>query len=84
MKSLARRFKNITEKNPFWSSLACFAEAVKRQGFRRDTIHRWFLKLVEKDDYEMGDKKDILAHAEELSKAVEDNKKQGQFCPPRS
>lgn len=84
MKSLARRFKNIAEKNSFWSSLACFAEAVKRQGFRRETIHRWFQKLVEKEDYNLEDKKDVLAHLEELSKVAEDDKERGQFCPPRS
>lgn len=75
MKSLERRFKNIVDKNPFWSSLVCFTEAVKGQGFGRQTIHRWFQKLVEKEDYCLGDKKDVLAHAEELSKVVEDDQK---------
>jgi len=79
MKSLERRFKNIVDKNPFWSSLTCFMEAVTGRGFGRQAIHRWFLKLVEKDDYESGVKKDILAHLEDLSKVAEDNKKEGEI-----
>lgn len=74
MKSLERRFKNIAEKNPYWSSHTCFAEAVKQRGFSRQTIHRWFLKLVEKDDYSKSDKKAILSHLESLTKQPEDNK----------
>lgn len=74
MKSLERRFKNIAERNPYWSSHTCFAEAVKQHGFSRQTIHRWFLKLVEKDDYSKSDKKAILSDLEGLSKqAVEGN-----------
>lgn len=84
MKSLGRRFKNIVSKNPLWSSLVCFTEAVNGQGFGRQTIHRWFQNLVEKDDYNLGDKRNILAHLEDLSKVAEDDKKRGQFCPPRS
>lgn len=73
MKSLERRYRNISERNPYWSSHTCFAEAVKQQGFSRQTIHRWFLKLVEKDDYSRKDKKAILDHLESLTKQAEDN-----------
>ncbi len=70
MKSIERRFKNITEKNPLWSTYICFAEAVKEQNFSRDAIHRWFQKLVSKDDYTRSEKKAILAHLEILTKPV--------------
>lgn len=75
MKSLERRFKNFTEKNPHWSTYVCFAEAVKGQNFSKQTIHRWFLKLVDKNDYDKKDKRSILTQLEELSKPAEDNKK---------
>lgn len=67
MKSLERRFNNITEKKPFWSSFICFAEAVKGQGFNRQTIHRWFQKLVDKNDYARSEKRAVLAHLENLT-----------------
>lgn len=75
MKALGRRFKNITDRNPFWSSPICFAEAIRDQKFGRQAIHRWFQKLVEKDDYSESDKKDILVHLAELSNMPEDDKK---------
>lgn len=70
MKSLERRFINIAEKNPLWSSYICFAEAVKEQNFSRDILHRWFQKLVDKNDYTRGEKKAILDHLENLTKPV--------------
>lgn len=75
MKSIERRFKNIEARNHFWSSFACFAEAVKRQHFSRQAISRWFGKLVEKDDYARSDKRQILKHLEDLSNPAEDDQK---------
>lgn len=73
MKSLERRFKNISEKKPLWSSYICFAEAVRGRRFNKQTIHRWFNKLVEKDDYARNEKKGILKHLCNLSNAPEDD-----------
>ncbi|HOX10364.1 MAG TPA: hypothetical protein P5323_00175 [Candidatus Moranbacteria bacterium] len=67
MKSLERRFKNITKKKPFWSSYVCFSEAVKGQGFNRQSIHRWFQRLVDKNDYTRKEKRAILAHLENIT-----------------
>lgn len=67
MKSLERRFINIADKHHFWSSYTCFAEAVKGQKFSSQIIHRWFQKLVDKDDYARSDKKAVLAHLENLT-----------------
>ena len=67
MKSIERRFNNITEKKPFWSSFICFAEAVKGQRFTRPILHRWFQKLVQKDDYAQSDKRTLLRHLDCLS-----------------
>ncbi len=75
MKSLERRFNNITKKNHSWSSYICFAEAITGQKFSRQTIHRWFNKLVEKDDYDKKDKKAILSHLWDLTNDLEDNQK---------
>lgn len=78
MKSLERRFADIAERKPTASSYACFAEAVKGQGFSRQTIHRWFQKLVDKDDYARDEKKELLAHLEQLSNAVRTTKNKGK------
>lgn len=75
MKSLERRFNNITAKYPAWSSYICFAETVKGQNFNRKSIQYWFNKLVEKDDYSQSDKKRLIAHLEELNKPREERTK---------
>lgn len=72
MRSIQRRFEKIAKRNPLWSSYICFAEAVKFQQFSRDTIHYWFNKLVEKDDYAKSEKKDILKYLCDLSNMREE------------
>lgn len=77
MKSLERRFKNIAERNPYWSSYICFAEALRDGNFSRQTVHRWFYKLVSDDDYAKKEVKAILEHLRgltEIKKGPEDNK----------
>lgn len=70
MKSLERRFNNIAEKNPHWSSYICFAEAVKGQRFSRQITHHWFNRLVDKNDYARDEKRGVLAHLDNLSNDV--------------
>ena len=67
MRSIERRFKKIAEKNPVWSSYICFAEAVKSQCFSKQTMSRWFNKLVEKDDYTRSEKRQVLYYLVNLS-----------------
>jgi hypothetical protein len=62
MKSIERRFNNIAEKNPNWSSYYCFYETVKGQGFNKQTVYRWFSKLVSSDDFAENEKADILKY----------------------
>jgi len=77
MRSIERRFKNIAEKNPLWSSYICFAEAIKGQKFTKPMISMWFSKLVEKDDYSKSDKNQLLKQLENLSNATEDTNFRG-------
>lgn len=72
MKSLERRFNNISKKNPNLSSYLCFVEAVGGQGFSKQTIHNWFLQLVDKDDYNRKEKRAILEHLTNLSNVIEE------------
>jgi len=75
MKSLERRFKNISARKIDLSSFLCFSEAIKGQRFSRQTIHRWFYKLVDKEDYLKSEVRGVLEHLENLSNKLEDNKK---------
>ena len=78
MKSLERRFRNIAEKNPSLSSYVCFAKTIKGQGFNKQTIHRWFQKLVNKDDYAKKEKRAVLAHLDNLSNLLRTTKIEGK------
>jgi hypothetical protein len=78
MKSIERRFKKINDLNPDWSSGTCFAVAIMSQNFSRQTILNGFNKLVEKDDYDKRDKKDITAFFLTLSKIAEEIPKSTQ------
>lgn len=61
MKSIEKNFEKIQEKNPYWSSLVCFSETIRNRKFNswKNTVS-WFNKLVDKDDYDKRDKKEIL------------------------
>lgn len=71
MKSLERRFNNISVKNPCSSSYICFAEAVRGQKFSKKIIAIWFNKLVDRDDYSKKDKKELLSQLNLLSNPCE-------------
>ena len=60
MRSIKRRFNNISKKYPDQSSLINFVEAIKGQNFKKRTIYFWFNRLVEKDDYDQNEKRAIF------------------------
>lgn len=78
MKSIEKRFQMISKKNPYWSTNSCFVETVRGQNFSEQTVCRWFNKLVEKDDYDKKDKKQVLAFHQTVNKESVDNKKKGK------
>lgn len=82
MKSLERRFRNIQERNIFWGSYLCFAEAVKSQNFSKQTIHHWFTKLINPDDYARNGKREILSFLTNLSSPLRTIENQGQAALP--
>lgn len=79
MKSLERRFNNISQLNPYWSSHTCFAEAIKDQNFSRKIISYYFNRLIERDDYDRADKKQILAHLFSISTNPQKVAEEGSF-----
>lgn len=68
MQSLERKFKKLCKQNPCWSTFVCFAETISGIGFSRQSIHRWFNKLVDKNDYSNNDKKEVMAFLESIGK----------------
>ena len=62
MKSLQRKFLNISRFNPYWSSYICFTETIRDCHFKKRTIYKWFEKLVDRDDYDKKDKWEILRY----------------------
>jgi len=67
MRSIERRFKQINEKKPRWSSWSCFVKAIKGQKFNKKIINRWFNQLVDKDNYAKGEKKELLEYLYDVS-----------------
>lgn len=82
MKSIERRFKDVAERNPNYSSYLCFAEAIKKQGFSKQTIQRWFNKLVDKDDYAKNEKRETVDFLVNLSSPVRTTGNEGKSAPP--
>lgn len=81
MKSIQRRFNKIQEKNPYWSSIVCFNETIKEQGFSRKSIYYWFSKLIDKNDYQKCDKRDTLCFLLRLSEKSDEGIKSGKIFP---
>jgi hypothetical protein len=73
MKSIERRFINLKERNPYWSASMCFAESIYWQNFNIGCICKWFNKLVDKEDYAIEDKKEIIKFLQEITEPPKDN-----------
>jgi len=79
MRSIERVFNKVKKENPNWSDYIYFAATVEDRNFSRQTIARYFNKLVDKNDYDPKEKKELLQQLFKLSqgnkKAAEDNQK---------
>ncbi|OGF33654.1 hypothetical protein A2223_00055 [Candidatus Falkowbacteria bacterium RIFOXYA2_FULL_35_8] len=74
MKSVERRYAEVTRKNPNKGSYICFCEAIENQRFNKRILSKWFYKLVNKDDYFVSDGiKDLINHFYRLSNPVKEN-----------
>jgi len=67
MKSIQRRFNNFQYKNQNVGDYVNLARTVKDQKFSKNSISRWFEKLVNKDDYERKDKRWLIKHLVKVS-----------------
>lgn len=60
MRSIKARFNQSQSVHPEWSSFICFSSAISDQKFCLDNISRNFNKLVDKQDYEADEKREII------------------------
>lgn len=69
--SVQRRFNRFQGRYPDASSYIHFAKAIKGQNLMNKTISWWFKKLVDKDDYCIKEKTEIIKHLRWLTKQDE-------------
>ena len=63
MPSFTYQFQEIQKENPYWSSWVCFCETLKKRNLRDEKkIRKYFNKLVEKDDYDKGEKAELIRY----------------------
>lgn len=62
MRSIEKRFILEQDKNPMFSTFINFSRAIDGQSFTEVVIKKWFNKLVDKDDYDPRDKKEIIEY----------------------
>jgi len=75
MRSIERRFNKVAKRYPEWGSLIQFSVTIKGMKFAKQNISRWFNKLVDPEDFDKTDKKQIINQLVIRSNDVEDNKK---------
>lgn len=73
MRSIERRFDLYKSKDPTLGDYLVLVKAVKGQNFTRIIIAHWFKKLIDKDDYDIKDKNQLIKHLLHLSSMAEDS-----------
>ena len=53
-------FDVIQDKNPGLSTLICFSKAIAKRNYEPEYVTKWFKKLVDKEDYELRDRDEVL------------------------
>jgi hypothetical protein len=81
MKSIQRKFNDVVKRNPYWSSYACFCETIRYKNYGKQTVARWFNKLVDIDDYDKKEKRDIIHFLQKLSMGPRTTKNKGNQPP---
>ncbi len=67
MKTIERRFLSVRKKNQNLGDYSTLFRAVKEQNFKRVTISRWFSILVDKNEYDLSDRSQLVKQLSEAS-----------------
>lgn len=62
MRSIKIPFDKLIKDNPCWSSYTCFTKQISKGNYSKDTISRWFYKLVDREDYLASEGRKILKY----------------------
>ena len=57
---MKKQFEIIQDKYPAHSSFICFEKLIAGKNYKWNIVRKWFNKLVDKDDYDKDDKKEVL------------------------
>ena len=60
MKTINQKFKEIKKEHEEWGDVIIFSEAVYNRNYKLPDIRKYFNKLVNKDEYEKSEKKEIV------------------------
>ena len=67
MKTIELHFNKIKEKNPSLGDYSILYRAVKGKRFKEDAISRWFTQLVDINDYDRSDRRELIRQLVEAS-----------------
>jgi hypothetical protein len=67
MRTIKSKFKHLRGRNSIYSSYLIFAEVIKGCGYPRRSIREKFNELVDIEDYDKSNKKQILKYLYSLS-----------------
>jgi len=60
--SLEGRFNELKSLDNGWSTFVCFAQAIAEKEYTRPTIVKFFDLLVDKSDYRLAERQQILGY----------------------
>lgn len=78
MRTIKRNFDKYMAENPGSSTYTAFSAVIGGQGYSNSTVRRWFVDLVDKEDYEYTGKKVILSYLYSHAKPPEDDHNRGK------
>lgn len=67
MKTIERRFLAVRKRNVNLGDYPTLYKAVKYSNFKEETISRWFTVLIDKNDYEQSDRRELIRQLVEAS-----------------
>lgn len=70
MKSVERNYNKTVEKNPRHSTYICFTMATAGKNFTRRTLLKHFNNLVDPEDYEKSEKRNLIDQIHRRSQEV--------------
>lgn len=67
MKTIERRFLSVRKKNQNLGDYSTLFRVVNEQNFKRTTISRWFSVLVDKNEYDLSDRSQLVKQLSEAT-----------------